>query len=161
MTDFVFFWKISDPNGWLSNWSSHEIIDEDGNRFKTVEHYVMFQKAKLMNDFPSMSMIANANSPEEAKKLGRRVKNWNEKKWVSNRENIMYHALELKLISHPHLKQLLLNTTGMIIAEASPFDTIWGIGLAKTDKNATWPEFWPGKNLLGKLWMRLREINLD
>lgn len=51
----------------------------------------------------------------------------------------------------------LLSTGDKILAEASPYDTIWGIGLEASDFDSTHPDRWPGKNLLGKVLMRVRE----
>lgn len=158
--EFVFFWKISDANGWLSNWSNHSFKDHDGNHFATAEHYLMFEKAKLMKDSQAMQKVLLAKSPEEAKKLGRSVKNWDESAWVNNREKIMLRGLELKLAAHPELQQLLSSTAGKVIAEASPYDVIWGIGLARSHQHVTKPKLWRGENLLGKMWMRLRECTM-
>ena len=41
--------------------------------------------------------------------------------------------------------------------EASPLDSIWGIGLDEITARATAPEHWPGQNLLGKALTRARE----
>lgn len=53
------------------------------------------------------------------------------------------------------LKDLLLATKGHELAEASPFDAVWGIGLkaeeALTVSRAQW-----GENLLGKALMHVR-----
>ena len=55
------------------------------------------------------------------------------------------------------MKQKLLETNDKIIAEASPNDSIWGIGLSKYDKDATNPKNWKGKNLLGFILMDIRD----
>ncbi len=44
-----------------------------------------------------------------------------------------------------------------ILAEASPMDKIWGIGLDAKTAEIMPPDEWPGKNLLGKILMELRE----
>jgi len=45
----------------------------------------------------------------------------------------------------------------MVLVEASPVDTIWGIGLAADDQRARDPSDWPGLNLLGFALMRVRQ----
>ena len=55
------------------------------------------------------------------------------------------------------LMDLLLDTKDAILAEASPQDKIWGIGLEENDPNSKDPESWRGQNLLGKILMQLRE----
>ena len=52
----------------------------------------------------------------------------------------------------------LLQATGdSVIAEASPKDKIWGIGLTADKASKLPPERWPGENLLGRILMELRE----
>ena len=48
------------------------------------------------------------------------------------------------------MKQHLLSTGTKRLAEASRFDSVWGIGLWADDPEASNPRRWPGKNLLGK-----------
>ena len=43
-----------------------------------------------------------------------------------------------------------------ILAEASPKDSIWGIGLDASAASEMDPSEWPGQNLLGKILMELR-----
>jgi ribA/ribD-fused uncharacterized protein len=51
----------------------------------------------------------------------------------------------------------LLATGDSIIAEASPYDQVWGIGLSEEDPLAQNISTWNGKNLLGKILMSVRE----
>ena len=57
----------------------------------------------------------------------------------------------------PKLKSIILSTEDKILVEASPFDKIWGIGMAHDNPSATKPEQWKGLNLLGKVLMKVRE----
>lgn len=41
--------------------------------------------------------------------------------------------------------------------EASPIDTIWGIGLSEKDKRAWNKETWRGQNLLGEILTKVRD----
>ena len=58
---------------------------------------------------------------------------------------------------NPDLKERLLSTGDAILAEASPKDRIWGIGLDAKTASGMEPNAWPGMNLLGKALMELRE----
>ena len=153
---FAFFWKPDGPYGFLSNWSAHGIRDE-GLRFKTMEHYMMYSKAILMDDSDTASRILSAKTPYAAKKLGREVRNFNEDKWRLQRESIVHKGLTMKVDQHPDVKRQLIGTFGKVLAEASPYDTTWGIGLAASDERANNQEHWRGENLLGKIWMQVRE----
>jgi len=54
------------------------------------------------------------------------------------------------------LRAFLCSTQGLFIAEASPHDAIWGIGLSADDPRAQDVENWPGLNLLGKALVQVR-----
>lgn len=43
------------------------------------------------------------------------------------------------------------------MAEASPYDRIWGIGLKETDSRAENKSKWRGQNFLEKVLMEVRE----
>lgn len=45
--------------------------------------------------------------------------------------------------------------------EASPIDTIWGIGLSEKDKRAWNKETWRGQNLLGEILTKVRDKLLE
>ena len=55
---------------------------------------------------------------------------------------------------------LLLSTDDKILVEASPKDTVWGIGLDESSSEAKQPRKWIGENLLGFALMEVRDILL-
>lgn len=69
---------------------------------------------------------------------------------------IVKDGLLLKF-SHKNLRQTLLDTGNLYIAEASPKDKIWGIGLKEADAQNMPRDLWPGQNILGKALMEIRE----
>ena len=62
-----------------------------------------------------------------------------------------------KFSQNSRLKAILLSTEDKIIVEASPYDTIWGIGLYWEDDRVLDINKWRGQNLLGKALMEVRE----
>lgn len=154
---FTFFWRMTEANSWLSNWSPHVLVDDHGIKYYTAEHYLMYQKALLMGDTDIARQILATRKPLSVKQLGRKVRNFDLEKWTAAQQDVMYDALRFKLKSNPELKVALANTRGTVIAEASPYDVIWGIGFAASHPKARQPEFWRGKNLLGEAWMRVRD----
>ena len=55
------------------------------------------------------------------------------------------------------MKQNILSTGNKRLAEASPLDPVWGIGLRADDPRAKDPRQWKGKNLLGEALSAVRE----
>ncbi len=61
-----------------------------------------------------------------------------------------------KFSQHDDLKKKLLATGDKILAEASPGDTIWGIGCGATSPDARFPHKWKGLNRMGEILMKVR-----
>jgi len=123
----------------------------------------MFEKAMAMGDKETAYRIARGNmSPNQAKNLGRQVKNYDEKAWSKKRVGVMHEGLMYKTKQHPDVRKLLIETTTKTIVEASSTDHIWGIGMSKNHLSARDPSKWRGSNLLGKTWMDVRrEIRMQ
>lgn len=62
-----------------------------------------------------------------------------------------------KFQQNPHLRKELFKTQGRTMVEASPYDTIWGIGLEADDPLAQQRSTWKGTNLLGQALTEVRE----
>ncbi len=73
-------------------------------------------------------MILTETDPYKIKKYGRKVKNFDNKIWDKVKYDIMYQANILKYSQNEDLLKLLLSTEGNKLVEASPYDSIWGIG---------------------------------
>jgi ribA/ribD-fused uncharacterized protein len=130
----------------------------DGKAFPTSEHYFMYVKAMTFdpNGEVTYERLAAA-SPKEAKAQGRQVRFYSESRWNAMCENVMYKACLAKFSQNPELKQQILETGDAIIVECSPRDRKWGIGMGKNNPDATNPDKWRGRNLLGKTLMRVRK----
>ncbi|TWI01333.1 hypothetical protein IQ05_00910 [Flavobacterium tiangeerense] len=159
---FLFFWGHSpSKDGTITKtcfsqwWISPFIVD--GITYKTAEHWMMAKKAELFNDNEILEKIIQANSPAEAKKLGREVRNYDDTLWLANRYEIVKQGNFHKFSQHSDVKEFLINTKERILVEASPVDAIWGIGMASDHKDIHNPEKWKGLNLLGFALMEVRE----
>ena len=93
---------------------------------------------------------------KKIKKLGREVKNFDEKIWNAKREKVVLFGAREKFSQNPHLKSIFLATGHTKFVEASRFDNIWGIGLSEAEARNTHPSKWPGLNLLGKVLTQLK-----
>jgi hypothetical protein len=129
-------------------------FDYKGYKVTSSEQAFMLEKA-LMFDKSMVERILSTTNPAEIKKLGRKVKNFDEKKWNEVRYDIMVDILCAKFSIEP-LKTELLNTGIEFIVEASPTDKIWGAGLALGDPRLNYAKYYPGRNLLGHALMDAR-----
>lgn len=150
---FTFFWK---SNYVFSNWHP-SVFTHDGITFNCSEQYMMYHKAKLFGDTEIMEKVMQTDSPKEQKALGRQVKNFIQEEWLEKCIPIMEDGLKSKFEQNPDMLKQLLDTGDSIIAEASPVDPIWGIGLAAEDPLAQDFSTWKGTNLLGQILMSVRE----
>jgi len=128
----------------------------DGRTYATTEHYMMAQKAELFGDQETLAAILSSQAPSQAKKLGRRVRGFDEQRWIAHRFDAAVRGNIAKFGQNPELEDWLLATGNAVLVEASPVDSIWGIGLAADDARARDPNIWPGLNLLGFALMKAR-----
>ena len=151
----VFFWKDNEENGCFSNWFRKPFVIDDFE-YLHVEQYMMAQKARLFHDSERYTAILRATEPWECKDLGKQVSPFDSEAWDAVKYDVVKTANRAKYEQNPDLMARLINTGNAILAEASPKDTIWGIGLDASAASETDPTEWPGQNLLGKILMELR-----
>jgi len=152
---YVYFWSVKDKDyGCFSQWYPAE-FEEDGVVFSCTEQYMMAKKALLFKDQDIYNRILNEDSPKKMKALGRKVKNFDPNIWAKERYSIVFCANMLKFGYDMDLLEILQSTGDAVIAEASPYDKIWGIGVQK--KKGLTESGWKGLNLLGKALMEVRE----
>lgn len=117
----------------------------------------MYRKAKLFGADDVARDILKEEEPYECKKLGRsRRINFVESVWERERERIYKEVLRDKFALTEN-REKLLDTGDLLIVEASPYDTIWGIGMGEYDEGVEDSRNWKGLNLLGKVLTELRE----
>lgn len=126
--------------------------------FRTAEHYMMAEKARLFGDAGAYRRIIDALDPSEAKLRGRKVRGFREEVWNIHRYHVVMRGNLAKFRQNPALGEWLINTTEDVLAEASPVDKIWGIGLPADDPRAHNPALWHGLNLLGFALMQVRTL---
>lgn len=124
--------------------------------FKSSEQAFMAFKAMHFGDGAVLQQILEAAMPLAAKRLGRRVKPYDDAEWRSVRVKYMTAALQAKFSGDENMKQALMATGDTTIAEASPRDRVWGIGMGASNPDAQDPSKFKGTNLLGKCLMQVR-----
>lgn len=126
-----------------------------GHTFGSAEHAYLHTKA-LNSTKPELAQkIKDAENAGAAKRISKDIP-FNPD-WPSRREEVMEDVLRAKLDQVPEFGQALLETGETTLVGAAPGDFDWGSGLPEKHTKTTKEEKWPGKNLLGKLQMRLRE----
>ncbi|MGB0522124.1 MAG: NADAR family protein [Flammeovirgaceae bacterium] len=160
---YIYFWGHR-PNkdgsigkSCMSQWWISAFTVE-GISYKTAEHWMMAEKARLFRDDEVLQKILQAPTPAEAKKLGRQVRNFDHAQWSANCYEIVKQGNVHKFGQNEELRGYLLTTGNRILVEASPQDAIWGIGMAENHPDIYFPSKWKGTNLLGFALMEARDV---
>lgn len=129
----------------LNNFSAHA-IEFRGLLYPTSEH--AYQAAKC-GDPQGREEIRHARSPLQAKVLANETyKAARDPDWASKKVTVLEEILRAKIAQHPEAKEALQKSGREEIVEDSPTDYFWGEGADGS-----------GQNMLGKLWMKLRDEN--
>lgn len=143
-------------HGPFSQWHP-SVFKHEGLEFNCCEQWMMYQKARLFGDEASQAKVMASKSPREQKALGRKVSPFRPREWEAACDAIVFEGNWLKFTQNGELGERLLATEERLLAEASPWDQVWGIGLGAWHKDAQEPSKWKGSNRLGKALMRVRE----
>jgi len=152
---YTFFW-----NGPLSQWYQSN-FKVGGITFNTAEQYMMYHKAMMFGDTAIAKQILNTGDPKTQKALGRKVAGFKMSEWNKQCIQIVYRGNHAKFTQNQYLYKALMNTGTTTLVEASPFDTIWGIGLDEKTARVTPEDDWKGTNWLGLTLTQLREFLKD
>jgi ribA/ribD-fused uncharacterized protein len=118
---------------------------------------MMAEKARLFGDEEICGLIKESKDPREMKALGKKVRNFDQTVWDKIKYSIVLNGNYYKFSQNGKIRDYLLSTGNKILAEASPIDAIWGIGLGKKNEKAYNPGTWRGENLLGFALMEVRD----
>ena len=152
--DVVLFWHSPSV---FSQWTLSPFT-VDYVEYDCAEQFMMASKARLFGDDTALSAILASDDPREQKRLGRQVRHFDLKLWRSECENIVPHGNFANFSQNEEMHLALIKTGDRRLAEASPHDAMWGIGLSARDPRASCPDSWWGQNLLGQALEHAREI---
>jgi len=148
---YYLFWKHQ-----FGQWTLRTMASPDGTTYNCCEQYMMHKKAQLFGDKEIALKILSEKNPSKQQKLGRQISNFHQTIWDKNKLGIVWYGNYLKFTQHEDLRIRLLSTNNKILAEASPYDLVWGIGFSATDEKALVSKNWTGQNLLGQVLMNVR-----
>ena len=161
--EYLYFWGHQPSRTGLvtkscfSQWYASSFA-VDGKLYPTAEHWMMAAKARLFGDDESLIAILDADSPREAKAIGREVRDFDEATWTDNARKLVTEGNIAKFEQNDQIRKFLIGTGDAVLVEASPYDRIWGIGLKVDDARAKYPDTWRGQNLLGFALMDVRDV---
>lgn len=149
LEDVVAFSKTNETFGELSNMSSrfplfiNDIIIPSSEALYQAMRYSLFPKAQ--------NEIISQKSPMTAKMISKKYLYFSRQDWDLIKLKVMRWVLEVKLSQHWNkLAPILEKTVGKSIVELSHKDQYWGV------KNMGNGDLL-GMNILGRIWMELRE----
>ena len=131
--DVVLFWH---PPSVFSQWTLSPFT-VDLVEYNCVEQFMMASKARLFSDDTALSAILASDDPREQKRLGRQMRHFDHELWQSECENIILHGNLAKFSQIEEMHLGLIQTGDRRLAEASPHDKLWGIGLSSCDPEST------------------------
>ena len=152
--DVVLFWHAPSV---FSQWTLSPFT-VDLAEYNCAEQFMMASKARLFGDDTALSAILASDDPREKKRLGRHVRHFDHELWQSECKNIVLHGNLAKFSQIEEMHLALIQTGDRHLAEASPHNNPWGIGLSACDPRASSPDSWCCQNLLGQALEYAREI---
>ena len=140
----------------LSNF--HKLsFKHNGTTYSSSEQWIQVSKARL---FPGneqlIKQMMSTHEPLELKRLGYRVKNFNVRIWNDQAFDVLYPGIKAKFFQNEYALNFLDSTDRKLIVEASPNDTLFGVGLSIKDKNILNTTAHKGENIQGKMLMKAR-----
>lgn len=140
----------------LSNFHKTQLVINE-KQFNSVEQYLTYRKALLFQAQEVADDVLMMTEPVLMKRKTKRLPGYSESKWNEEAPAILSEALFAKFTQNDLLKQALLATDSRILGEASPGDTLFGIGLSLFNRNVLDIKKWRGRNLQGEVLMQIRQ----
>ncbi len=155
------FYHENEAYGCFSNWYPAE-FDYAGIHYIHSEQFMMYQKAAMFSRFDLCEQILKTSDPLKCKHIARQFPEYNDNVWEKTCRTIVKRGVKAKFLQNREILSVLLGTGNAILAECSPKDDKWGIGIDITDPARLEIEKWRGKNYLGVILMEVRdELRLE
>ena len=122
-TAIIYFWGHT-PNpkkmtaACFSQWYDC-YFEVDGIQYHTTEQYMMASKARLFDDEEVFNEIMTADNPHDYKKLGRKIRGFEQELWDAKKYDIVVEGNKAKFSQNPDIREFLLSTGDALIAEAT------------------------------------------
>lgn len=151
------FYHEDEEYGCFSNWFISPFTYA-GIRYASSEQFMMYHKVQLFGKGGLAKQILSTSDPAMAKKLARQpFPEFDHDLWEKVCYNIVKRGVSAKFRQNRAIQDILINTGNEVIAECSPTDRKWGIGIGIDDPKRLDAGKWKGRNLLGRILMEVRE----
>ena len=122
---------------------------------------MMAENARSFKDHRAMELIMSSPDPSTHKHIGRGVRNFDSAASDREKQNAVLSGNYAKFTQNPAMKLNFLSIGNKRLADASPLDPVWGIGLRADDPGANDPRQWRGKHFLGETLPAIRKAIRD
>lgn len=118
----------------------------------------VYREVRHDGDKSTLAEILRCGDGREVKQLGRRVKNFDERRWTAERERIVRAGNRQKFRQCPAMRdELLKYDRGSVFVECSGSDRVWGIGFSERNFDPSRMKSKDaGQNLLGRIISEIR-----
>ena len=151
------FFHEDEEYGCLSNWYPAE-FDYAGKHFFNSEQFMMYHKVMMFRKLDLADQIMDTKDPAKCKKIaGQHFPEFDSVLWEKTCKAIVKRGVKAKFAQNEDILETLLATGNALLAECSPYDRKWGIGIDIKDPDRLKIAMWKGSNLLGRILMEVRE----
>ena len=151
------FFHEDEEYGCFSNWYP-AAFDYAGKHYKNSEQFMMCHKVLMFHKYDLADKIMQSDDPSVCKKIAsQKFPEFDSDLWEKTCYTIVKRGVKAKFAQNEDILATLLDTKGALLAECSPYDKKWGIGIDIDDENRFDIKKWKGKNLLGRILMEVRE----
>ncbi len=151
------FFHEYEAYGCFSNWYPAE-FDYAGKHFLNAEQFMMYHKVMMFGKYDLAEQIMKSKDPYECKKIaGQKFPEFRAEIWEEVCQTVVKRGVKAKFVQNPDLLKKLLGTGEALLAECSPYDRKWGIGIDIKDPDRLDCSKWKGSNYLGRILMEVRD----
>ena len=151
------FFHEYEEYGRFSNWYPAG-FKYGGRYFDNSEQFMMYHKVMMFGKDELAEQIMKTSDPAVCKKIAKqKFPEFDAGLWDKACQEIVKRGVKAKFAQNEDILKVLLGTGNALLAECSPYDKKWGIGIDIGDPDRLNIAKWKGQNLLGKILMDVRE----
>ena len=151
------FFHEYEEYGCFSNWYPAG-FEYEGRYFDNSEQFMMYHKVMMFGKDELAEQIMQTSDPAVCKKIAKqKFPEFDADLWDKACQEIVKRGVKAKFAQNEDILKVLLGTGNALLAECSPYDKKWGIGIDIGDPDRLNIAKWKGQNLLGKVLMEVRE----